>query len=89
MVKKVHYSVIVFMFTATRSTLLVPTLNTVTVLALQQVVVRSRKTKMVVTSGVECSIPNQAWRAVIGILLGTTLLTWSRLVTLKGEALVL
>lgn len=36
---------------------------------------------MVVTSGVDCSIPNQAWRAVIGILLGnklgTALLTWS------------
>lgn len=41
----------------------------------------SRKTKMVVTSGVDCSMPNQAWRAVIGILLGnelgTALLTWS------------
>lgn len=48
---------------------------------------------MVATSGVDCSIPNQAWRAVIGILLGnelgTALLTWSCVCDAKGEALVL
>lgn len=54
---------------------------------------------MVVTSGVDCSIPNQAWRAVIGNLLGnersTTVLTWSAVEPLdsvcdaKGEALLL